>query len=190
MNYFVLSTLVVIALFAQSCHMSPIAPDNLTIVNPPIEVLTERQKQIIHNLKEEACLTEAIYYEAGNQSEVGKEAVALVVMNRVAEKHRPNTVCGVVAQAHVVQDRKVCQFSFWCEAKYKPNKVAWEESQKIARRVLRGYVRKELSDMNGVLFYHAAYVRPGWAKHKERVVRIGDHIFYREPYVQNLSSGK
>jgi len=164
--------------------------ENAVLVDLSRTQLVERDYHVTKTLREEKCLTEVIYYEAGNQSEIGKEAVALVVMNRVGQKHRPKTVCGVIAQAHVVEDRKICQFSFWCGAKYKPNKVAWEESQKIARRVLRGYVRKELSDMNGVLFYHAAYVRPGWAKHKERVVRIGDHIFYREPHVQNLSSGK
>ena len=42
------------------------------------------------------CLTQAIYYEAGNQSEDGQRAVAQVVLNRVRHPVWPNSVCGVV----------------------------------------------------------------------------------------------
>jgi len=143
--------------------------------------LVERNYNVTKTLKEEKCLTEAIYYEAGNQSEIGKEAVALVVMNRVAQKHRPNTVCGVVAQAHVVQDRKVCQFSFWCENKYKPNKVAWEDSKKIARRVLTNYWKGAiLIQYSTAMYYHADYVRPKWRKSKVFLGKIDNHLFYGE----------
>jgi len=30
-----------------------------------------------------------------------------------------------------------------------------------------------------VLHYHATYVRPDWSKERERVARIGRHVFYR-----------
>lgn len=144
--------------------------------------LVERDYNVAKTLKEEKCLTEAIYYEAGNQSEIGKEAVALVVMNRVAEKHRPNTVCGVIAQAHVIENRRVCQFSFWCEHKYKPNAAKWEESQRIARRVLTNYWKRTVMlEYRDAVYYHARYVKPKWAKQKVRIGAIGDHIFYKEP---------
>jgi spore germination cell wall hydrolase CwlJ-like protein len=182
MNYFVLASLLCAALFAQSCQSTPIAPENLTIVNPPKEVLTERQKQIIHNLREEACLTEAIYYEAGNQSEVGKEAVALVIMNRVGARHRPKTVCGVIAQAHIVNSRRICQFSFWCEPKLKPSKQVWKESKRIAHQVLTTYQKHgRVSQYDTAQYYHAWYVNPKWATQKVRLGVIGDHIFYKDP---------
>ena len=143
--------------------------------------LIERNYHVAKTLKEERCLTEAIYYEAGNQSEIGKEAVALVVMNRVAEKHRPNTVCGVIAQAHVVEDRKVCQFSFWCSTKYKPNKAKWEDSQRIAHRVLTNYWNRAiLSQYQSAVYYHADYVRPKWRNSKVFLGKIDNHLFYGE----------
>jgi len=164
------------------CLFGPsLAHENAVLVDLSRTQLVERNYNVAKTLKEEKCLTEAIYYEAGNQSEIGKEAVALVVMNRVAEKHRPNTVCGVVAQARVVQDRKVCQFSFWCEAKYKPNKVAWEESQKIARRVLTNYWKRDiLLQYQTAVYYHADYVRPKWRKSKVFLGKIDNHLFYGE----------
>ncbi len=181
MNYFVLATLVVAALFAQSCQSTPIAPENLVIVNPPKEIITERQKQAIKFLQEEACLTEAIYYEAGNQSEIGKEAVAIVIMNRVGAKHRPKTVCGVIAQAHIVNSRKICQFSFWCEPKYKPSKQVWKESQKIAHQVLTTYHKqRKSSQYDTALYYHANYVNPKWSTQKKFLGRIENHLFYGE----------
>jgi spore germination cell wall hydrolase CwlJ-like protein len=33
--------------------------------------------------------------------------------------------------------------------------------------------------LQGVLHYHATYVQPEWSKEKERVARIGRHVFYR-----------
>jgi len=143
--------------------------------------LVERNYKVVATLKEEKCLTEAIYYEAGNQSEIGKEAVALVVLNRVGAHKRPKTICGVIAQAHVVDDRKICQFSFWCSPKYKPNKEQWNESQKIAHRVLQSYWKRDiLSQYQSALYYHADYVHPKWRKSKVFLGKIDRHLFYGE----------
>ena len=45
-----------------------------------------------------ACLTEAIYFEAGNKGEPGRQAVAHVILNRVASKNFPDTVCSVIKE--------------------------------------------------------------------------------------------
>jgi spore germination cell wall hydrolase CwlJ-like protein len=34
--------------------------------------------------------------------------------------------------------------------------------------------------MDDALFYHATYVRPYWARTKDRLTRIGLHIFYEQ----------
>ena len=39
------------------------------------------------------CLTQAVYYEARNQSADGQRAVAQVVLNRVRHPSYPNSVC-------------------------------------------------------------------------------------------------
>ena len=48
---------------------------------------------------EVACLAEAIYFEAGNQSDAGRLAVGHVVLNRQEMREYPNTICDVVHQA-------------------------------------------------------------------------------------------
>src|ERR1700742_3086468 len=58
------------------------------------------------------CLTEAIYYEARNQSDDGQRAVAQVVLNRVRHPAYPNSVCGVVYQGSARHTG--CQFTFTC----------------------------------------------------------------------------
>ena len=58
------------------------------------------------------CLTEAIYYEAANESVAGKRGVAQVILNRVAHPAYPASVCGVVYQGW---NAPVCQFSYTCD---------------------------------------------------------------------------
>ena len=48
---------------------------------------------------EVACLAEAIYFEAGNQSDAGRLAVGHVILNRQEMREYPDTICGVVHQA-------------------------------------------------------------------------------------------
>jgi len=44
------------------------------------------------------CMARAMYFESNRSSDDGMLAVGTVVMNRVADKAYPNTVCGVVGQ--------------------------------------------------------------------------------------------
>jgi spore germination cell wall hydrolase CwlJ-like protein len=159
----------------------PLGQEDAQLVDLSRTQFVERNFQVVKNLKEERCLTEAIYYEAGNQGELGKEAVALVVLNRVGAPKRPKTICGVVSQAHVVQDVKICQFSFWCETKRKPVPEVWKESQKIAQRVLQNYWKRDiLSKYDKAVYFHADYVKPQWRKHKVYLGKIDKHLFYGE----------
>lgn len=131
--------------------------------------------------QEEFCLTQAVYYEAGNQSRAGKEAVALVILNRVAHKSYPGTICGVVHQSIRVGEKRVCQFSYHCLTHYKPNPFMWAESKLIAQKSLKNIFNRDILLLLGqAQYFHAVYVNPHWAHEKERVAKIGDHVFYRE----------
>lgn len=131
--------------------------------------------------QEEFCLTQAVYYEAGNQSRKGKEAVALVILNRVAHGHYPSTICGVVHQSMIVGDKKICQFSYHCLFHYTPNPKLWAESKAVAQKSLKNLFDRDIIVLLGrAQFFHAAYITPQWAKEKHRVAKIGDHVFYRE----------
>lgn len=133
--------------------------------------IVDTNETIRYNKNDYFCLAKNIFHEAGSEPTVGKYAVAQVTLNRMADHRYPDTVCSVVFQHK--------QFS-WANNHNKrwttPAGPGWEESKRIAREVLdQG---KRVKGLDDALFYHATYVRPSWARTKDRVTRIGLHIFY------------
>ena len=135
------------------------------------------------------CLALNTYHEAKNQSLVGQIATAQVVMNRVEDNRFPNTICEVVKEGptrpswedpdkeYPIKHR--CQFSWYCDGKddTPKNEKAWRKAQDVAFLVL--YNKIQLDVTEGATHNHATYVRPSWAKTKNRTTRIEKHIFYR-----------
>ncbi len=130
-----------------------------------------------NRLAQSECLSRAVYFEARSESELGQLAVAKVIMNRVNSKKYPNSICKVVYQG--AEKRNACQFSFACDGKADKPKYgkSWRIAKKIAKRAMSG--TKELSVIATALYYHAEYVKPKWASAMERLIKIGNHIFYR-----------
>ena len=124
------------------------------------------------------CLTQAVYYEARNQSAEGQRAVAQVVLNRVRHPSYPNSVCGTVFQGS--ERATGCQFSFTCDGSMygyiEPD--AWDFAQQIAREALSGSVYRPVGL---ALNYHSTSIRPYWAPGLTRQAVVGSHIFYRQP---------
>ena len=135
------------------------------------QLTKETQKQI-------DCLADNIYYEAGYEPRAGKEAVALVTLNRMQDPRFPKDICGVVKQKTTIAERIVCQFSWFCQhVKLSKNSNVYEESRDVAVYVYANY--DNLKDITkGALYYHADYVNPRWKLEKTTV--IGRHIFYKE----------
>ena len=130
------------------------------------------------------CMAFNIYHEANNQSMLGQIAVGQVVMNRVASPSFPNTVCEVVKQGQRYKNGKMvlhkCQFSWYCDGKRDEINRDTEARRKAlayASIVISGRIVMDVTQ--GSLWYHAYYVKPSWARQKERVTRIDSHIFYR-----------
>ena len=121
------------------------------------------------------CLAKNIYFEAGNQDDNGKIAVALVTMNRVSSGKFPGNVCSVVKE----KTAKVCQFSWWCDGKSHKIQArsVYNKSQQVAMYVYLNY-GKVTDITKGATFYHANYVSPGWSNLK-KTISIGQHIFYK-----------
>ena len=148
-------------------YIQIVETENKSTMNKKVDVLTE----------EELCMAKNIYFEAGNQSREGKVAVGLVVFNRVRSTLYPNTICGVI------QQRK--QFSwFWDGVSDKPvlSDPQWKVSVEIAKELMLSYTKKELSSTMlpfKATHYHADYVKPRWARQRDRIAKIGNHIFYR-----------
>lgn len=118
--------------------------------------------------QDEACLARNIYYEAGVEDEIGKAAVAQVTLNRLNTGKWGNTICKVVYAKS--------QFSWTLKKKLpKPSGKAWEDSQWIAHRALRG---DSVPALKTAQFYHADYVSPKWKDTGAKIAQVGTHIFY------------
>lgn len=122
------------------------------------------------------CLTEAIYFEARSESELGQRAVAQVVINRVKNPAYPDDVCGVVYQNQ--SWRNACQFTFACD-KAKDvvtSPEAWATARRIAREYASGTAWED--ELGAATHYHARHVTPSWASLMNRTGEIGHHVFY------------
>ncbi len=122
------------------------------------------------------CLTSAVYYEAGSQSDDGKRAVAQVVLNRVRHPAFPSTVCGVVYQGSTRTTG--CQFTFTCDGSLqrRPDLAGWARARRIAEAALGGAV---FGPVGLATHYHADYVVPYWASTMAKNAVVGAHLFYR-----------
>ncbi len=131
------------------------------------------------------CMAVNLYHEAGNQSMIGQMAVGQVVLNRVADKRFPNTVCEVVKQAVTYKktDKPIrwkCQFTWYCDGKKDEpdfDSRTWRLALDHASILINKTILLDITE--GATHYHATYVRPAWAKTKTRTTRIDRHIFYR-----------
>ena len=119
----------------------------------------------------------AVYFEARGESYRGQVAVGQVVMNRLAHRLYPSTICGVVYQNQSM--RNACQFSFACDGipETITDQKSWKQAQEIAKGVINGSLY--LPEVEKATHYHANYVYPDWAPRLKRVTKIGHHIFYK-----------
>lgn len=115
------------------------------------------------------CLAGAIYFEAKSESLAGQLAVGRVIVARSKSGRFPNSYCGVVYQPS--------QFSF-VRGSSMPSiprsSKQWKNAVAVAQIAHSNTWR---SPVEGALFFHAAYVSPGWRL--TRVGRIDNHVFYR-----------
>lgn len=135
---------------------------------------------------EMACMQEALYFEARNQSYDGNLAVGYVILNRMRSPDFPDTVCGVVHQGGIDGSEPKfnrCQFSYYCDGKSDepPTEnyleiLAWETASIYAESVLRGDITEDPT--NGSTYYHADYVEPNWASAYDLVAYVDSHKFY------------
>jgi spore germination cell wall hydrolase CwlJ-like protein len=135
-------------------------------------VFTQREAEAVaardFHARSLECLALNVYYEARGEALAGQYAVAEVTMNRKSALGYPKTVCEVVYQKGA--------FSWTADKVYEPGGAEWQRALKVADDV---YNRRRAPLVPGVLYYHATYVKPHWARERERVARIGRHVFYR-----------
>lgn len=135
-------------------------------------------KEEIAVSKQYRCLAQAVYFEARGEPDMGKQAVAHVVLNRLKDDRYPNTVCGVVFQNQHLRHR--CQFSFACDGlSDTPREAqAWHRSLQVALEALAG-ASEDITLAS--THFHARYVEPVWASQLKPTIQVGTHLFYQEP---------
>lgn len=125
------------------------------------------------------CLARNVYFESRGEPVAGMYAVAEVTLNRKASRLYPDSICEVVHQKKwdPLRGRFVGAFS-WTEFDVlpEPDGEAWEQAREVAEAV---YYRRVPPSLQGVLHFHATYIKPEWSKEKKLVARIGRHVFYR-----------
>ena len=116
---------------------------------------------------ERTCLVRAMYFESNRSSRAGLMAVGTVVMNRVASRHFPNTICGVVGQHRQFAPGVMT-------TSVDPRQL--EPAERAADAILAGQRYRPVGD---AMWFHAA-----WLKIPYRVQYMtvaGGNAFYRRP---------
>ena len=114
---------------------------------------------------EQNCFTKALYHEARGESLNGQYQVAAVIINRVASRRFPNTVCGVVNQPH--------QFS--------PNRnqpMVDHQARTLALTIAQDVLASFLPADRPLYFHSPMTALPGWTRKMKPVFVIGEHTFY------------
>ncbi len=130
------------------------------------------------------CLARNLYFEARGEGEKGMEAVAYVTMNRVYSDKYPDSICAVVYQGQRNQkgEKINCQFSWTCDGTVKKiqQPLLYDKAKEVAFNVAKNY-SSDVDPTKGSLFYHATHLKhPFKRMNVQRVVTIGNHVFYRK----------
>ena len=163
---------------------TPVAINTLP-PQPPTQV--SQMVQPTYTPDEHHILAATIWGEARGQGDIGMEAVADVIMNRVKLARAGEFGIGVTGVALHHE-----QFSCWnnndpndsCLSDKHldgldpatPDGRAWQSAKLIADRVLSG----ACADItHGATYYHTKAVHPYWDANVTLVATIGEHEFYK-----------
>lgn len=135
--------------------------------------LSRTTQRIKYTEKDIDCLARNIYWEAGVEDMMGKIAVGTVTVNRVKTGVWGKDICKVVYAKNQFSWTQVARRA-WVSLKG----PSWEDSKTAAKVVLKEGVH--VKQLNKALFYHADYVDPTWRDNREKVAKIGRHIFYKK----------
>lgn len=133
--------------------------------------------------KQTDILARTIYGEARGESISGQEAIASVVLNRVAFAKRKGRYWWGNNIAEICLSAK--QFSCWNEKdanfalieKVQDSDINFCICKRIALRAVSGLLEDKT---NFATHYHTLKVRPYWSIGKIPCAEIGHHIFYND----------
>lgn len=156
-------------------------PINKTQMSPMAAFFVPESQQVARAVD---ILARTLWGEARGEGLAGMEAVASVILNRVAMADRFG---GKYWWGNDIESvcRKRMQFSCWNEtdgnyykllAVDKTNRE-FDVALRIARRAVRGVL---IDKTGGATHYHALSVSPLWANDACETCIIGNHVFYKD----------
>jgi len=127
------------------------------------------------------CMALDLYFEArGEKNDLDVAAVGYVVIKRMEKKDYPDDICHVVWQQKTDKrtGKWVAMYSWTLDGKSDEpiNAKAYRRCLSIARKVI---ARKIKNVSGGATHYHAAQIKPYWAKDFIMVTHSGNHLFYK-----------
>jgi len=164
------------------------------IADPEVQAEAERIKRkfttkiekpvpkVVPLTNEEEYLARILFSEAANQDRIGKEAVAQVIMNRVASKKRryPNDIIGVITARNAFEaypNSKLWRDSENPDTLDSIAKRAYDECVEIAHVATSGKLPNRIGD---AILYHDTSITKPWGDAAVKTAEIGDLIFYKE----------
>lgn len=159
----------------------PVGPAQRNALLTEASALVERRPASLRNASALTCLAVSIYHEARDQPLLGQQAVAAVILRRVQLSRWGDTICAVVQPS---------QFSYLSQNYSFPpivEREAWRQALTVAIQALVDGPTPIVADAD---HYHATYVSPSWGQKMEEVMRIGGHVFYRDPVAGSHVSEK
>ena len=134
-------------------------------------------------MKDVDVLARTIFGEARGETVSGMEAVASVVMNRLAFSRRRGRYWWGNSVVDICQSPR--QFSCWNsnDPNHKiirsvaENDIVFAVCKRIAQRAVSGILG---DNTNGATHYHTRNVRPRWSVGKIPCAEIGAHFFYND----------
>ncbi len=125
-------------------------------------------------IKDIACMSEAIFFEAGNRPRKEKEAVALVILNRLYSNAYPKTICGITEQKG--------QFSYQRQNKVSKmksiNDANIADSTLVALRAMDGRTKDYTGGATHFVNLSIA-TDTAWLSRMVSTYKIGAHTFYK-----------
>ena len=136
---------------------------------------------------EAACMQYNVYHEGRGLGRNEQLLIGLTTLERVKSKDYPNTVCGVVWQHN---NKGTAQFSWTKDGKSDRihDRKAWDRLTPIVDILMIAKNNPDVillpADMEeneivGMMWYHAQYVNPRWAKNLTLVASKNGHKYYK-----------
>jgi len=167
---------IILALFALACSMFILQDQAHSSALPQTP-----QDALSVELTDVECLALNIYHEARGESVKGHALVAQVTVNRMRDRHYPNTACGVVLQItrSAASGRPVAQFSWVLDGR---SDRAYEYEEYLSAFLMAIdflYTGRtvQVEGAKSLLAYHADWVSPKWHDMQFRF-QSGSHLFY------------